>query len=190
MSNPRAFALWGLAGGFLLLIGLGTAVMVQHNGPVRRAEKATDKAEATKFHPKSYDAQAMQLDPQDYEVMRPICTRCHSADRILHSRNWSGWQGIFQRMYRNGARATPDEWNHIYRFTGRHLTWIDVNDADEDELSAALDVDEKTAIAIVQHRADRKFESAADLEAVPGVNKALIEEMKPRLFFDKFAQSN
>jgi DNA uptake protein ComE-like DNA-binding protein len=65
---------------------------------------------------------------------------------------------------------------------------IDVNDADEDELSAVLGVDEKTAIAMVQRRSDRKFQSAADVESVPGVNKAVIEAMKPRLTFDKFPE--
>lgn len=47
-----------------------------------------------------------------------------------------------------------------------------------------LGVDEKTAIAIVQRRTDRRFQAAADLEAVPGVDKARIESIAPRLLFD------
>ena len=53
------------------------------------------------------------------------------------------------------------------------------------ELSAVLGVDEKTAIAIVQRRADRRFTTAAELEAVPGVDKERIENLKPRLLFDR-----
>ena len=65
---------------------------------------------------------------------------------------------------------------------------IDVNHADEDELSAVLGVDEKTAIAIVQRRTDQRFKTAADLEAVPGVDKARIESIAPRLLFDRLPE--
>ena len=65
---------------------------------------------------------------------------------------------------------------------------IDINHADEDELSAVLGVDEKTAIAIVQRRIDQRFKTAAELEAVPGVDKIRIETIKPRLLFDRPAE--
>ena len=71
----------------------------------------------------------------------------------------------------------------IYKYFQHGLTLIDVNHADEDELSAVLGVDEKTAIAIVQRRTDRRFQSAADLEAVPGVDKDQIARIAPRLLF-------
>jgi len=53
------------------------------------------------------------------------------------------------------------------------------------ELSAVLGVDEKTAISIVQRRTDRRFNTAADLEAVPGVDKERIKSIAPRLLFDR-----
>ena len=129
--------------------------------------------------------QASRLDPEDYRSVQPVCTRCHTPAMFLHSRTWSEWQGIFNQMNSYGAVAAPEQWDHIYKYFQRSLTLIDVNHADEDELSAVLGIDEKTAIAIVQRRADRKFDSAADLESVPGVNKALIEPLKPRLLFDR-----
>ena len=180
--NRTAIAL-GVAG-FALLAGLTTALLVRHRGPA----PTPDREQTITSFSKDYDAVAMKLDPEDYDVMQPVCTRCHSAGFILHSRPWSNWQGVFQQMYRYGVQATPEQWEHIYRFTARYLTLIDVNDADEDELSAVLGVDEKTAIAMVQRRSDHRFQSAADVEAVPGVNKTVIEEMKPRLTFDKFPE--
>src|SRR3954463_16343008 len=185
MSRHRtAIVLGGVVAGGLLLAGVATAVLVRHREPVRPANNAPE----TIFGSQDADTVAMKLDPQDYEVMQPICTRCHSAGFILHSRPWSNWQGVFQQMYGYGVQASPEQWEHIYRFTARYLTLIDVNDADEEELSTVLGVDEKTAIAMVQRRSDRKFQSAADVESVPGVNKAVIEEMKPRLTFDKFPE--
>jgi len=38
---------------------------------------------------------------------------------------------------------------------------------------------------MVQRRSDRKFEPAEDVEAVPGVDKAVIEQIKPRLVFGR-----
>ena len=187
MSKPNrtALLLWAGAAAVLVTFSITAALRVPHKMPA----KVTGEPEVTGHIPKDFDEVAMKLDPQDYEVMQPVCTRCHTASFILHSRPWSNWQGVFQQMYGYGVQATPEQWNHIYRFTARYLTLIDVNDADEDELSAVLGVDEKTAIAIVQSRSDRKFKTAADIEAVPGVDKSVIEAMKPRLEFDKFPEN-
>jgi hypothetical protein len=127
---------------------------------------------------------ASKLDQEDYRFVQPVCTRCHTPAMFLHSRTWSEWQGVFNQMNGYGAVAAPQQWDHIYKYFQRSLTLIDVNHADEDELSGVLGIDERTAIAIVQRRADRKFDSSADLESVPGVNKTLIEPLKPRLLFD------
>ena len=87
-----------------------------------------------------------------------------------------------ERLWRRGDRRNNGTISISY--FQHSLTLIDVNHADEDELSAVLGVDEKTAIAIVQRRTDRRFQTAADLEAVPGVDKARVESIAPRLLFD------
>jgi hypothetical protein len=185
MRNLTGFALWELGIAAVLALGLATLALVQHRGPVRPAEMA----QAVSSSPQDHEARALALDPEDYEIMQPVCGKCHSAGFILQSRTWSNWLGVFDQMYGYGAQATPDEWNHIYRYTQRNLTLINVNAADEEELSAVLGVDEKTAIEMVRRRSDRKFQSAADVEAVPGVSKARIEAMKPRLLFDEPSES-
>jgi len=134
------------------------------------------------------NARASALDPADYPFVQPVCTRCHTPEMFLHSRSWTQWQGIFNQMRGYGAAGTKEQWDHIYKFFQHGLTFIDVNHADEDELSAVLGVDEKTAIAMVQRRTDRRFQTADDVEAVPGVDRARIEAMKPRLLFDPPAE--
>jgi hypothetical protein len=134
------------------------------------------------------NAKASGLDAEDYRFVQPVCTRCHTPEMFLHSRSWSQWRGIFNQMSGYGATASQEQWDHIYRYFQHSLTLIDINHADEDELSAVLGVDEKTAIAIVQRRTDRRFKTAADLEAVPGVNKDRIESISPRLLFDRPAE--
>ncbi|HUE62878.1 MAG TPA: helix-hairpin-helix domain-containing protein [Rhizomicrobium sp.] len=130
------------------------------------------------------NVRASALDPDDYRFVQPVCTRCHSPEMFLHSRSWSGWQGVFNQMKGYGAAGSQEQWNHIYSYFQHSLTFIDVNHADEDELSAVLGVDERTAIAIVQRRTDHRFQTAADLEAVPGVDKHRVDNIAPRLLFD------
>jgi hypothetical protein len=134
------------------------------------------------------NARASALDAQDYRFVQPVCTRCHTPEMFLHSRSWSQWQGIFNQMSGYGAAATQEQWDHIHRYFQQSLTFIDVNHADEDELSAVLGVDEKTAIVIVQRRTDHRFQTAAEVEAVPGMDKARIENIAPRLLFDPPAE--
>jgi hypothetical protein len=154
------------------VLAVGLAVV----GDVSAQEVITD--------PAALNETASRLDPEDYRYMQPICTRCHTPAFYMHSRTWSEWQDVFGQMVRYGTAATPEQWSHIYRYVQRNLTRIDVNHADEDELSAVLGVDERTAIALVQRRLDRRFRTIAELEAVPGVDKDAIEAMEPRLVFD------
>jgi competence ComEA-like helix-hairpin-helix protein len=129
--------------------------------------------------------QASKLDPEDYKFMQPVCTSCHTPRRFLNSRTWPEWLNVFGHMRENGAVGSKEEWDHIHRYVQRSLTLIEINHADEDELSAVLGVDEQTAIVLVQRRSERKFQTAEDVEAVPGVDKALIEHIKDRLVFGR-----
>ena len=129
----------------------------------------------------AWDEKAAKIDPEDWRFVEPVCTRCHTAQRYLGTRSWPQWQNVFRNMIGNGAVGTPEQWDHIYRYFGRNLTDFDVNNASEDEISAVLGVSLKTAIDIVDY--ERPFASAAELEAIPGVNKAMIEQLGPRLLF-------
>ncbi|HEX4104791.1 MAG TPA: helix-hairpin-helix domain-containing protein [Rhizomicrobium sp.] len=138
--------------------------------------------------PAALNQRAASLDPVDYQVVQPVCTRCHTAANFLHSRSWPEWQDVFSRMHANGATASDAQWGQIYRYFLKSLTTLNVNRAGEDELSDVLGVDEKIAIAIVRRRANRKFDGAEDLESVPGVSKEAVEAMEPRLLFDPLPQ--
>ena len=131
------------------------------------------------------NATGSRIDPEDYKSVQPVCTRCHSPINYLRAeKTWPQWQNTFSRMYENGARATDAQWGHIYKYFLQNLAIVYVNDAFEDELSDALGVSEKAAIDIVRRRFDKKFANVRELEAMPGVDKAKIEAMKSRLFFD------
>jgi len=166
--------LWRLGVGIMTAAVLASGIMAQEP-PGSDSAALNERA--------TMDAKASKLDPEDYAFVQPVCTRCHDASMLLHSRSWSQWQDVLHQMSRYGAKGSPEQWDHILRYVERNLTLIDVNHADEDELSAVLGVDEKTAIAIVQRRSDRKFSSAEDVASVPGVSRELIEALEPRLIF-------
>jgi hypothetical protein len=178
MRRPARKAAQSLAAVFAVVAGISTAAGL----PEFAAARAQDYDQA------AINARASGLDAEDYRFVQPVCTRCHTPEMFLHSRTWSGWRDIFNQMSGYGAAASQEQWDHIHRYFQHSLTLIDVNHADEDELSAVLGVDEKTAIAIVQRRIDSRFKTAADLEAVPGVNKDRIESVSPRLLFDRLPE--
>jgi len=160
-----------LVGGFVVL-GSAGFVLAQDAGADAKA--ASDRAAA--------------LDPVGYSHVKPVCTACHSAQNFLHSKSWKDWQNTFSRMQANGARATPEEWGHIYDYFRANLTLLNPNRADEEELMEVLGVDEKTAIEIFRRHYDKPFDSAEDLESVPGVKREAVEKIKPRLLFDRAGQ--
>lgn len=164
----KRLALYVLVFGYFVAALPATVALAQDDGQAQRAE---------------LNERASKLDPDNYQFVQPVCTRCHMPDMFLHSRSWSEWQGIFKQMSGYGATATDEQWDHIQQYFLKNLTLIDVNHADEDELSGVLGVNEDTAIKIVQRRADQKFQNAEELEAVPGVTKEQIERIRPRLLF-------
>jgi hypothetical protein len=124
--------------------------------------------------------QASQLDPEEYRFVQPVCTACHTPGRFLRARPWKQWEDTFRRMQGHGAQGTPEQWDHIHRYFARNLTLLDVNNDLEDEISMALGISEDTAISIVRNA---PFKDVEDLERMPGVNKAGIERIEPRLVF-------
>src|SRR6476469_7619719 len=117
------------------------------------------------------NAEAMQLDPVDYPFVQAVCTVCHTPEMFLRNHSWEEWQGLFHDMVSYGASGTQEQWDHIALYFLKTLTVINVNKALEDELMGVLQVDEKTAISIVQRR---PYRSPADLKAVTGVKAAVI----------------
>lgn len=156
------------------------AVVLLLNSSVGAGAQVTAPSDSAQLN-----AEANALDPQDYGTVQKVCTVCHGPNMFFHSRTWPTWLGIFDQMSGYGAKATPDQWTHIHAYFQRALTFIDVNHADEDMLSLILGVDEKTAVAIVARRADQKFTSVEDLEAIPGIDKNRIEQLRPRILFEE-----
>ena len=121
------------------------------------------------------NAEAMKLDPVDYPFVQAVCTLCHTPEMFLRAHSWEEWQGLFHDMVSYGASGTQEQWDHIAIYFLKAVTVININKALEDELMGVLQVDEKTAISIVQRR---PYRSVADLKAVAGVKGQVIDALQ------------
>jgi DNA uptake protein ComE-like DNA-binding protein len=60
---------------------------------------------------------------------------------------------------------------------------VNVNTSPAEELEPTLQTDPTATSAIVMRRAQRKFTGIADLAAIPGVDRTVLELLKDRLQF-------
>jgi DNA uptake protein ComE-like DNA-binding protein len=60
---------------------------------------------------------------------------------------------------------------------------VNANTSPAEELGPTLQTDPETTTAIVMHRGQKKFTGIADLAAIPGVDRSVLELLKDRLQF-------
>ena len=86
-------------------------------------------------------------------------------------------------MARQGAHPTEEQANQIVRYFQRNLTVLNANTSPLEELGPVLQTDDATSTAIVMRREKKKFTGIADLAAIPGVDRSVLELLKDRLQF-------
>ena len=121
---------------------------------------------------------------EDFKSVQAVCSRCHGVALFMNKpRTWNRWNEVFIRMSGHGARPTDEQVDHIVRYFLANLTYVNVNSSPADELALALGVSDTTANRIVSRREKQKFRDLADLESVPGVDPAILDERKSRIQF-------
>jgi DNA uptake protein ComE-like DNA-binding protein len=129
---------------------------------------------------------ASDLDdnPADAEAVQQVCTACHSSSQFLSSpRSSSRWEQLFGEMARFGANPTDIQVNQIVRYFQRNLMVVNANISPAEELGPTLQTGPDATTAIVMRRAQKKFTDIADLAAIPGVDRSVLELLKDRLQF-------
>jgi hypothetical protein len=129
-------------------------------------------------------ASELDSDPLDAQAVRDICTACHSSSQFLGTpRSSSRWEQLFGQMAQQGARPNDEQVDRIVRYFQRNLMVVNVNTSPLEELGPTLQTNPETTTAIVMRRDKRKFTGIADLAAVPGVDRSVLERLKDRLQF-------
>ena len=129
-------------------------------------------------------ASVLDDNPADARAVQQVCTACHSSSQYLGTpRSSARWEQVFGQMAQQGAHPTDEQIDQIERYFQRNLTVVNVNTSPAEELGPTLQTDDAATTAIVMRRAQRKFTGIADLAAIPGVDRSVMERLKDRLQF-------
>jgi DNA uptake protein ComE-like DNA-binding protein len=129
-------------------------------------------------------ASVLDDNPADSQAVQQVCTACHSSSQFLGTpRSSSRWEDLFGQMARQGAHPTDAQVDQIVRYFQRNLTVVNVNTSPMEELGPTLQTGDETTTAIVMRRAQKKFSGIADLAAIKGVDRSVLELLKDRLQF-------
>jgi hypothetical protein len=129
-------------------------------------------------------ASTLDSDPKDAVAVQEVCTACHSSSQYLGTpRSSSRWEQVFGQMAQQGARPDDEQVDRIVRYFQRNLTVVNANTSPMEELGPTLQTNPEVTTAIVMRRGERKFSGIADLAAIPGVDRSVLEQLKDRLQF-------
>ncbi|MGJ5815324.1 ComEA family DNA-binding protein [Paludibaculum fermentans] len=120
-----------------------------------------------------------------------LCGSCHGTNIFLNRReSREGWSGIVEDMIQRGAKGDDDQWGEVVDYLTQHLSKstpvarINVNTADEKDLSAGLGIPDAQGAAIVKYRTENgKFKTVEDLLKVPGLKVAAVQARKSSIDF-------
>jgi DNA uptake protein ComE-like DNA-binding protein len=160
------------------ILGLFTAGMAAAQPPARPIIDPVKELAAIKA------ASTLDSDPADSVAVQEICTACHSSSQYLGTpRSSSRWEQVFGQMAQQGARPDDEQVDRIVRYFQRNLTVINVNTSPMEELGPTLQTNPEVTTAIVMRRGEHKFTGIADLAAIPGVDRVVLEGLRDRLQF-------
>ena len=114
------------------------------------------------------------------------CSRCHGLEVVTSKRNTAeGWSAVVDDMVARGAEGSEDDFELIVKYLAAHFgPKVNVNKADEKELSAVLEISSGDAQAIVRYRETTgNFKDWADLAKVPHIDLKKLESEKDRIEF-------
>jgi hypothetical protein len=124
--------------------------------------------------------------PEDpnLSAVKAVCGRCHGEGQFMDKpRSWARWNDIFREMTLRGATGTQMQLEQVTAYFLDHLTTLNVNTDSAEDISWVLDISEAEARQIVEKRRTKRFSSLAELDTVPGVNRARLEMLRPPIEF-------
>jgi competence protein ComEA len=123
-------------------------------------------------------------------VVERMCTGCHGLENVVRARlTKERWGFIVDDMVSRGATGTDDEIDQVINYLAANFgksdaKKVNINKASAADLTAALEITEADAAAIVSYRTDKgAFKELKDVTKVPGIDTKKIEAAKDRLEF-------
>ena len=98
-------------------------------------------------------------------------------------RSWDRWNDVFADMTKRGASGSEEQLARVTTYFLENLTLVNINSSPADELAWVLGIRDDVAQVIVARREHQPFANIAQLCAVPGVDRARVEQRKSRIMF-------
>lgn len=130
--------------------------------------------------------QARAADPTDPDLadLQAVCGKCHNLQLVTaQARGEDEWREIIGKMVAHGAKGTEAQFDGVARYIIANLTAVNVNKAPADQIARVLDVSNAVGGMIVARRQAREIRDLADLKSIPGVDAAVANSRKDRIFF-------
>ena len=115
-----------------------------------------------------------------------ICSTCHGVEIVIKQTNTAdGWSAVVDEMVSKGAQGTDDEFDLVVKYLAANYgPKVNINKADEKELTGQLGLSDADAKAIVHYRQTAgNFKEWGDLAKVPNIDMKKLESEKNRIDF-------
>jgi DNA uptake protein ComE-like DNA-binding protein len=120
----------------------------------------------------------------DAAAIQAVCGRCHTLQLVTaQPRSEEEWMGVLQKMANLGAKGSDVQFDGVVRYLSANLTVVNVNTASPETLARVLGLVPAVADSIAARRDRLKFRDLADLETLPGIDRAALEARKGRILF-------
>ena len=123
-------------------------------------------------------------------AVEKMCKPCHGLENVVRARmTKERWGTVVDDMVSRGAQGTDDEIDQVIAYLAANFgksaaKTVNINKANEADLTAALEISASDAAAIVSYRKDKgDFKNLQDVTRVPGIDSKKIEATKDRLQF-------
>ena len=136
--------------------------------------------------PSRTHARWLDQDPSAATFQR-VCSNCHPITRVTASRrSRPQWEEVIETMINSrNAKVSDEDYEVILEHLVKNYGRVNVNQADNKELSDVLGISDGLAGTIVSYRRDHG--SFADFDAlvkVPGIDREALEKKRDAISFN------
>jgi len=126
-------------------------------------------------------------DGKGKEVLERMCTNCHGLDQVTANRYAKKfWGSVVDDMVSKGAEGSDDDINAVISYLSRNFGKpVNINTASAKEIETGLSFTQAESELVVKYRTEKgTFKSYEDLQKVPGVRAAILDEQKKNIVFE------
>jgi competence protein ComEA len=119
-------------------------------------------------------------------VLERMCTNCHGLDQVVSNHYPKKyWGNVVDDMVSKGAEGSEDDINAVINYLSSNFGKpVNINSASAKEIELGLALTPAESETVVKYRTDKgAFKSLEDVQKVPGIRAAILDEQKKNIVF-------